>query len=53
MANKKIILASTSPRRQELMSRLKIDFEIVDSGYEEDMALKKNTDRIGKIFIFG
>ena len=53
MANKKIILASTSPRRQELMSRLKIDFEIVDSGYDEDMSLKKTPITLAKFLSLG
>ncbi len=34
---KKIILASTSPRRQELFAQLNMPFECVASSYEEDM----------------
>ncbi len=37
---KKIILASTSPRRKELLSKLHIPFEIVPSDFEEDMTQK-------------
>ena len=37
--NKKIILASTSPRRKQLMTLLSIPFEAVASEYEEDMTL--------------
>lgn len=32
---KKIILASTSPRRREILKKLKINFETMPSGYEE------------------
>lgn len=35
----KIILASTSPRRKQLMELLNIDFQIEPSDYEEDMTL--------------
>ena len=35
---KKVILASTSPRRQELFKELNISFESVGSDYEEDMS---------------
>ncbi|MGN0015549.1 MAG: Maf family protein [Candidatus Gastranaerophilaceae bacterium] len=33
---KKIILASTSPRRRELLSKLNIDFEVVSPSFDED-----------------
>lgn len=33
----KIILASGSPRRKEILELLEIEFEIVDSGYDEDL----------------
>lgn len=36
---KKIILASTSPRRKELFAKLRIPFEIQASDYEEDMTI--------------
>lgn len=36
---KKIILASTSPRRKELLSKIVSQFEAVASDYEEDMTL--------------
>ena len=38
--NRKIILASTSPRRKELFEKLRIPFIIEASDYEEDMTLK-------------
>ena len=37
---KKIILASASPRRKELLEKTGLKFEIVASDYEEDMNLK-------------
>lgn len=37
---KKIILASTSPRRKEILSKLKLPFDVQDSDYEEDMTLE-------------
>ncbi|MBI5370134.1 septum formation inhibitor Maf [Candidatus Uhrbacteria bacterium] len=36
---KKLILASTSPRRKELMELMRLPFEAVASDYEEDMTL--------------
>lgn len=33
----KIILASGSPRRKEILELLGLDFEIVDSGYDEEL----------------
>jgi len=36
---KRIILASTSPRRKEIFSKLKIPFELEESNYKEDMTL--------------
>jgi septum formation protein len=36
---KRIILASTSPRRKEILENIKLNFEIVPSPYEEDMSL--------------
>ena len=38
--NKKIILASTSPRRHGLAQQMGLDFEIIPSNYEEDMKMK-------------
>lgn len=35
---KKIILASQSPRRKEILTSLGIEFEIISSNYEEDSA---------------
>ena len=36
----RVILASTSPRRRELLEKLNIPFEVMESGYDEDMTLK-------------
>jgi septum formation protein len=36
---RKIILASTSPRRKELLSGTGLEFEIIAGNYEEDMTL--------------
>jgi len=40
MVKQKIILASTSPRRQELAQTMGLEFEIEASNYEEDMTRK-------------
>jgi septum formation protein len=37
--NPKIILASTSPRRKEIMEKTGLSFAVVESNYEEDMTL--------------
>lgn len=37
---KKIILASQSPRRKDLLKQVGLEFEIDPSNYEEDMSLK-------------
>ena len=37
--SKRIILASTSPRRKELLSKTGLAFEVVPGKYEEDMTL--------------
>jgi len=36
----KIILASNSPRRKELLTQIGLKFKIIPSNYEEDMDLK-------------
>lgn len=36
---KKIILASTSPRRKEILEKTRLPFEVRESNYEEDMTL--------------
>ncbi len=44
----KIILASGSPRRKEILSALGIDFKVIKSNYEEDNKLYKNPLRLAK-----
>ena len=43
---KQIILASTSPRRKELLSKTGLKFLAVKSGYEEDMTLKMKPNKL-------
>jgi septum formation protein len=45
---RKIILASTSPRRKELLAEAGIEFEAVASDYEEDMTLPLPTAELVK-----
>jgi len=45
---KRIILASTSPRRKEIFSKLKLPFEIEESNYQEDMSLTMPPIELGK-----
>lgn len=44
----RIILASTSPRRKELLSRTGLVFETKESGYEEEMHLDLNPDKLAE-----
>lgn len=45
---KKLILASTSSRRKELLQQTGVDFEVVPSKYEEDMTLKLSPFELAK-----
>ena len=45
---KKIILASTSPRRKKILSEMGIDFEIISPKYDEKIEDKHFTDEIIK-----
>lgn len=45
---KKIILASNSPRRKELLSKAGLSFEVVPSNYEEDMSLPLSPQELAK-----
>ena len=49
----KVILASKSPRRKELMDLLNIDYEIIVSNanetFEEGLTLKEQSKRLGYI----
>lgn len=42
----KIILASTSPRRKDLLASMGLDFEVVPSDYEENMNLPLSPDKL-------
>lgn len=46
MKHKKIILASTSPRRKELLSHLGVPFTAVAPEYEEDMTLNLPPEKL-------
>ena len=50
---KKIILASTSPRRHELAKEMGLEFEIVPSNYEEDMSLKLSVKNLALTLSLG
>ena len=50
---KKIILASSSPRRKDLLSQIGIKFEIDPSNYEEDMTLKMSPSELAKHLSLG
>lgn len=53
MNKRKIILASNSPRRKELLERLGLKFEIVASDYEEDMSLQMHPMELAKFLSHG
>lgn len=44
--NRKIILASGSPRRKELLEKLGLQFEIVKSDFDESTIVNKNPKRL-------
>lgn len=50
---KKIILASTSPRRKEILSKLKLPFDVQDSDYEEDMTLEMLPEKLAEFLSLG
>jgi len=50
---RKIILASTSPRRQALLAKTGLKFESVASNYEEDMTLSLPPDELVKLLARG
>lgn len=49
----KLILASTSPRRKELLKQIGFEFEIIPSDYEEDMTLKSPDKKLVQILALG
>ena len=48
-----IILASTSPRRKELMEKTGLKFKIVAPDYEEDMSLKLSPKKLAAVLSMG
>ena len=50
---RKIILASSSPRRKELLRQIGLDFEIDPSKYEEDMTLKMAPTKLAEHLSLG
>ena len=50
---RKIILASTSPRRKELLAKTGLSFEAVASNYEEDMTLPMEPGELVKFLSRG
>lgn len=51
--NTKIILASTSPRRKELLEKTGLEFEVIASSYEENNLLYKNSKKLVEELSFG
>lgn len=45
---RELILASTSPRRKEILEKSGIPFSVEDSGYEEDLTLKLEPAELAK-----
>lgn len=45
---KKLILASSSPRRKEILELTRLSFDVVPSSYEEDMTLDMNPEELAK-----
>ncbi len=50
---KQIILASTSPRRKEILKKTRLKFKTVASDYEEDMSLKLSPKELAKKLSWG
>ncbi len=50
---RKIILASSSPRRKEIFAKLRLPFEIQHSDYEEDMTLPMSPIELAKFLSLG
>jgi len=50
---RKIILASQSPRRKQLLEQIGLKFEIDPSNYEEDMSLKMEPNKLAEFLSLG
>lgn len=53
MADRKIILASTSPRRKALLAKAGLEFEVAASGYEENMDSRLAPSELAKCLSYG
>lgn len=53
MVMKKIILASRSPRRKQLLEQIGLEFEIDPSDYHEDMSLKMPPRKLAEYLSLG
>ena len=51
--NRQVVLASTSPRRAQLLSLLSVKFKIVDPGYEEILDQKMRHAGLVKFLALG
>lgn len=51
--DQKIILASTSPRRADLLRQIGFTFDITPSDYIEDMTLKVSNKKLARILAYG
>jgi len=50
---KRLILASTSPRRHGLAQEMGLEFDVIPSNYEEDMNLKLSPRELAKTLAYG
>jgi septum formation protein len=50
---KQVIMASTSPRRKEILSKTKLTFTTEESDYEEDMSLDLPPNELAKTLSYG
>lgn len=48
-----IILASTSPRRSELLKQIGLNFKIIPSQYKEDMTINLSHKKLAKYLAYG
>ncbi|MFH1523308.1 MAG: nucleoside triphosphate pyrophosphatase [Patescibacteria group bacterium] len=53
MKDRKIVLASKSPRRKRLLEQIGLEFEIRESEYEEDMEAKSDPFELCKFLALG
>jgi len=53
MVKQKIIFASTSSRRKEIATAMGLEFEMIPSGYEEDMSLDLPPEELVKTLSYG